>query len=222
MWSAVECDGLFGLGLLGWCGWELADFDVAEGDGKAVVLQEEVAVVGFAKVAVDVELAGGDEGAELGGNAVVLDDLDAVQPVLSVGSADDDAGGVPLAYGPDWLRSCCGDQVVEGGHSAVAIAAFLGVGVEGVVQDLVLEADVGTVASVARSEGGVDEVLDAGVCARGNAEVDGELEVGVLACAEDVAGVAAFFATVLSDGEEAVFDLPSGGGKVGAVGAVPA
>ena len=86
-----------------------------------------------------------DESAERGGIAVDLDDLDAVQPVLSVGSADDDTGGVPLAYGLDWLRACGRDQVVEGGHSAVAIAAFFGVGVEGVVQDLVLEADVRTV-----------------------------------------------------------------------------
>lgn len=210
------------MGLLGGCGWDLPDFDVAKGDAKAVVLQEQIAVVGFAEVGIDMELAGGDEGSELGGIAVVLEDFDTVQPVLSVGSADDDSGGVPLPYRPNWLRSCCGDQVVKGGHSAVAIQTFFGVGVDGIVQDLVLEADVGTMASVARSEGGVDEVLDAGVCARSNAEVDGELEVRVLACGEDVAGVAAFFATALSDGEEAVFDLPSVGGKVGTVGAVPA
>src|SRR5690242_16551363 len=100
--------------------------------------------------------------------------------------------------------------------------AFSGVGVKTVIQDLVLEADVGTVASTARSEGGVDEVLDAGVCAGGNAEIDRELEVGVLACAENVTGVAAFFATVLSDREEAVFHFPSGGRKLGTVSAMPA
>jgi len=49
--------------------------------------------------------------------------------------------------------------------------AFSGVGVKSVIQDLVLEADVGTVASTTRSKGGIDEVLDAGVCAGGNAEV---------------------------------------------------
>src|ERR1700751_2728010 len=103
---------LVGLVSFGRC-WEFADFDVAEGDGKAVVLQEEVTLVGFAEVGIDVELAGGDEGPELGGIAVVFDNLDAVQPMLSVGSAYDDAGGVPLASGPDWFRSCCRDQVVE-------------------------------------------------------------------------------------------------------------
>jgi len=89
------------------------DFDVAEGNWKAVVLEEEVTVVGFAEAGIDVELAGGDKGAELGGIAVVLDNLDAVQPMLSVGSADDNTGGIPLACGPDWFRSCCRDQVVE-------------------------------------------------------------------------------------------------------------
>ena len=93
---------------------------------------------------------------------------------------------------------------------------------EGVVEDLVLEADGGAVAVVAGSVVGVDEVLDAAVGAGGDAEVDDELEVGVLARGEDVAGVAALFAAVLGDGEEAVFDLPAGGGEGGAVGAVPA
>jgi hypothetical protein len=55
------------------------------------------------------------------------------------------------------------------------------------------------VALVAGNEGGIDEVLDAGVGAGGDAEVDGELEVGVLARVEDVACVAALFAAVLGD-----------------------
>ena len=87
--------------LLRWSGWELADFDVAEGDGESVVLQENVAVVGFAEVGVDVEFTFGDGLAELGGGAVVFEDFDAVEPVLAVGAADDDAGSVPLAYGLD-------------------------------------------------------------------------------------------------------------------------
>ena len=43
-----------------------------------MVLQEEVAVVCFSEVGVNVELAGGDEGSKLRGIAVVLDDFDAV------------------------------------------------------------------------------------------------------------------------------------------------
>lgn len=66
---------------------------------------------------------------------------------------------------------------------------------------------------MARSGGGVDEVLDAGVGAGGDAELDGELEVGVDAGREDVADVAALVATVLGDGGEAVFDLPPGQGS---------
>jgi hypothetical protein len=208
--------------LLRGCGWKLANLDVAEGDGKSVVLEEDVAVVGFAEMGVDVEFAFGDGLTELGGGAVVFEDFDFVEPVLAVGAADDDAGGVPLAYGFDWLVFCGGDHVVEGGYGAVAVATFFGVGVDGVVKDLVLEADGGAVAVVARSVVGVDEILDAGVGSGGDAEVDEELEVGVFAGGEDVAGVAALFAAVLGDGEKAVFDLPAGGGKGGAVGAVPA
>ena len=76
--------------------------------GKAVVLEEDVAVVGFTEMGVNVEFAFGDELAELRGEALVLDDLDAVEPMLAVGSADDDAGGVPLAYGLDRLVLAAG------------------------------------------------------------------------------------------------------------------
>src|SRR5258705_10368474 len=156
--------------LLRWSGWKLADFDVAEGDWESVVLEENVTVVGFAEVGIDVEFAFGDDLAELRGGAVVFEDFDAVKPVLAVGAADDDAGGVPLAYGFDWLVFCCGDHVVEGRFGAVAVVAFFGVGVDGVVEDLVLEADGGAVAFVAGGVVGVDEVLDAGVGSGGDAE----------------------------------------------------
>src|SRR5260370_42314009 len=207
--------------LLCWSWRKLTDLDVAEGNGKAVVLEEDVAVVGLAEVGVDVELAGGDDLAELGGCAVELEDLDAVEPVLAVGAADDDAGGVPLADGFDGFGFCGGAHGCERGNGAVAVAAFFGVGVEGVVEDLVLEADGGAVAVVAGGVVGVDEVLDAGVGSGSDAEVDEELEVGVFAGGENVAGVASLFAAVLGDGEEAVFDLPAGGRESGAEGAMP-
>src|SRR5713226_1888194 len=191
--------------LLRRCGWwQLADFDVAEGDWEAVILEEYVAVVGFAEVGVDVEFAFGDDLAELGGGAVVFEDFDAVEPVLAVGAADDDAGGVPLAYGFDLLVFGGGDHVVEGGYGAVAVAAFFGVGVEGVVEDLVLEADGGAVTVVTWGHVEVDEILDAGVGSGGDAEVDEQLEVGVLAGGEDVAGVAALFASVLGEDRKSV------------------
>src|SRR3984893_18842465 len=96
-------------------GWKLPDFDVAEGDRDSVVLEENVAVVGFAEVGVDVEFAFGDDLMELGGGAVVFEDFDAVEPVLAVGAADDDAGGVPLAYGFDWLFFLGGGVCCWGG-----------------------------------------------------------------------------------------------------------
>src|ERR1700745_1685598 len=95
-----------GARLVGWR--KLADLDVAEGDGEAVILKQDVAVVRFAKVWPDVILAVGDELAELRGEALVLDDLDAVEPVFAMGAADDDACGVPLADGLDGLVGCGG------------------------------------------------------------------------------------------------------------------
>ena len=187
-----------------------------------MVLEEEVAGVGFAEGGVEVELAGGDEGAEGGGFAVVFEDLDAVEPVLAVVTADDDAGGVPFSDGVDGLGGGGGDEVVERGDGAIAVEALFGVGVEGVVEDLVLEADGGAVELVGGGEVQVDEVHDAGVGSGGDAEVGGELEVGVLAGGDNVSGVSAFFASVLGDGEEAVVDLPAGGGEGGGAGAVPA
>ena len=67
-----------------------------------MVLEEDVAVVGFAKVGKDVEFAFGDGLTELRSGAVVLDDLDPVEPMFAVSAADDDAGGVPgtLLAGP--------------------------------------------------------------------------------------------------------------------------
>ena len=106
-----------------------------------MVLQENVAVVSFAEAGEDVEFTFGDDLTELGCGAIVFEDFDAVEPVLAMGSADDDAGGVPVAYGFDRLIVCGGDHVVERGLGAVAVAAFFGVGMDGVVEDLVLEAD---------------------------------------------------------------------------------
>src|SRR5215469_129171 len=75
------------------CWRKFADFNVAEGDGKAVILKQDVSVVRFAEVRPNVIFAVGNELAELRGEALVLDDLDAVEPVLAVGSANDDACG---------------------------------------------------------------------------------------------------------------------------------
>ncbi len=184
-----------------------------------MILQKDVAVVLFAEAGPDVVLAIGDELAELRGEALVLDDLDTVDPVLAVGSVDDDACGVPLADGVDGLVLRRGDHVVEEAMVRSPAMPFLASGWSNVVEDLVLEADGGAGASV---EVGIDEVLDAAVGSGGDAEVDEQFEVGVLARGDDVAGVAALFTAVLGDGDHAVLDLPTGGGEGGTVVAAPA
>jgi hypothetical protein len=60
-----------------------------------VVLEVDVGIVHVGEVGIDLELAVGDEFAELGGVAVVLEDFDAVEPVLGVGSVDEDTPNTP-------------------------------------------------------------------------------------------------------------------------------
>jgi hypothetical protein len=159
-----------------------------------MVLEVEVGIVHAGKVRIDIELAVGDEFSELGGVAVVFKNFDAVEPVLGVCSVDEDTGGVPVAA--SWMNGfgvvgCAGggDEVVEGGGSAIAIFAALGVLVHGVVKDLVLVADRG---AGTFSEIEVDGVEDAAVGSGGGAEVDGELVVCEFAGGDDVTCVAAF------------------------------
>src|SRR5260370_775431 len=102
---------------------------------------------------------------------------------------------------------------------SVAIGTAHSVSDAGGVEDMVFEAEDGSLAVI---EVGADEVLDDAVGAGSDAEVDEELEVGVLARGDDVAGVAAFFAAVLGNRDHAVLDLPAGGGEGGAVVSAPA
>src|SRR6185369_8380562 len=124
--------------------------------------------------------------------AVVLEDAGAVQPVLDVGPARDDARGIPSSDGARRLAGRGRDQVVERGERPVAVAAELRVGVERVVQELEFAADRGAgggrlAARSDRMEVGLDEVLDATVGARREAEVDAQLEVGEAVAGEEVA-----------------------------------
>jgi hypothetical protein len=160
-----------------------------------------------------VEFAIGDDRAELWGRTVVFDNLYAVEPVLAVGALDDDARGVPLADRFNRLVRRGGDHVIERGKGAVAVFALLGVGVQGVIEDLVFKADVGAAAFVASRQVEVDEVDDARVGARCDPKVYRQFKVGVLAYGDNVAGVATFFTAALCNREEAVLDLPTIGGK---------
>lgn len=202
---------------------EFANLYVAEGDGKAVILEVDDGVVHVGEVGVDLELAVGDEVAELGGVAVVLEDFDPVEPVLDVAFIDEDAGGVPLADGVDGFGvvggAGGGDKVVEGGDGAIAVFATLGVRVYVVVEDLVLVADGGAGTFL---EVEVDEVEDAAIGAGRGAEVYRELVVGEFARGDDVAGVATFFAAKVGGREQAVLDNPAGGGEGAVTLAAPA
>jgi hypothetical protein len=55
------------VGLFGWRGWEFADLYVAEGDGTAMVLEVDAGIVHAGEVGINLELAVGDEFAELEG-----------------------------------------------------------------------------------------------------------------------------------------------------------
>jgi len=104
-------------------------------------------------------------------------------------------------------------------------AAFFGVGVEGVVEDLVLEADSGGRGRRGRGVVGVDEVLDAGVGLRAvMRKSTRSSKFGVLAGGEGCRRVARPSSPPCSVTERRpVFDLPSRcGGSPGPVSAVPA
>src|ERR1700744_181749 len=75
---------------------KLADLDVSEGNREAVVLEQNIAVVGFAKVRIDLKLAGGDSRAERSAGEIVFQDSDTVQPVFTVWATDNDAACIPL------------------------------------------------------------------------------------------------------------------------------
>lgn len=89
------------------------DFDVAEGDGAAVFLEEDVAVRKITEALNRVKFAFGDEFVELRRVAVVFENFFAVQPVLDVITFDDDEGVVPFADVVRLFIRGGGYQIVE-------------------------------------------------------------------------------------------------------------
>jgi len=164
--------GVDDLGLLSVSGQD-ADFDGAEVDGVAVVLEEEVAGVVFGEVGVFGIFAAGDEGVEHLVVALVFDEEDVVEVVFDVIALDADEELVPavpfdaFSVGGVWW-----DEVVEGAEGAVSGGAPFGVGVVSVVEELVLGSD-----ELAFFGCGIDEVFDAGVSTFSEAEVEFEFEV---------------------------------------------
>src|SRR5689334_6025580 len=188
------------------------DLEVAVADGVAVVLQQDQAVLRLAEALDVLELALGDRLAERRAVERVAEDLGAVQPVLDVVAADDDAAGVPLARG---LQGAVG-----GGHDVVErrrlpVRPDLGVGVPLVVDQLVLVAD----RAVAVLE---HEVLQAAVAALRDAPVPRQLELPVRLGGDDVTRTARVGLVARGEAEEAVLRDPARAGGIGALVAVPA
>lgn len=204
-------------GLVGLVG-QLADLDVLEADGVAVVLQEDVALGLVAEVGPVAVFAVGHEGVPLLRVALIFEELDVVEPVLDMVAADDDHGGVELVE-DEGLVVADGDEVVEGPELAVALDAELGVGVTQVVEDLEFAADGRSGALV---EGGVDEVLDAAVGTLSDLEVDAEHEVAPCAGGDDVAAVGALGTVAGMHLQLSVGDGPSLFGEGVELGAAPA
>ena len=185
-------------------------------------LQEDVAVGPLAEVLAVLRigiLGLRDQFAELRGVAVVGDHEASVEPVLDLGALGDHVGVVELADAVGALVLGGGLQVVERGDRAVAVAAELGVRVDGVVEHLELQAEGRTGALV---EVRLHEVLQAAVRALGQAEVDGHFELLEALDRDDVAGVGGFLAVTLGGAERALLDGPAGLREVRALGGAPA
>ena len=185
-------------------------------------LQEDVAVGPLAEVLAVLRigiLGLRDEVAELRGVAIVGDHEAAVEPVLDLGALGDHVGVVEVADAVGALVLGGRLQVVERGDRAVAIAAELGVRVDGVVEHLELQTEGRAGALV---EVRLHEVLQAAVRALGQAEVDGHFELLEAFDRDDVAGVGGFLAVTLGDVEHALLDGPAGLREVRALGGAPA
>ena len=159
------------------------------------------------------------EGAERVGAAVIGDHEAAVEPVFDLGALGDDVGVVPVADAVRTLVLRGRDQVVERGDRTVAVAAELGVRVDGVVEHLELQAEGRARALV---EVRLHVVLQAAVGALGELEVDRDLELLVALDRDDVAGGGGFLAARSGGVEHAALDGPAFLGEVGTLGGPPA
>ena len=181
----------FGLESLKYQMSEFLDLQVAERDGRvAVVLKEDAP---FRNLAPVLRLASGVNAPgrilrrlhrrlERRRAAVVLENLDAIEPVLDMRALRDDHAAVPLAGTLENRVGMGGNDVVEGCGLAVTVLALVGIGMT-VLKNLVLLAS-------ALVERLVVEVLDARVRVLRETEVELEREVAVLLSRHDVAAAA--------------------------------
>ena len=128
------------------------------------------------------EFAVGDAGFPIVARGIGLDGELAVEPVLDFAVLDDDFAFVPFAGGfHDFVFGGLFDVVEAGGG---AVAAFEGVGVFGVVDHLVFDAEPFLAVDLG------DPILDAVVAAGGDLPFPLQFEVGVFLLGEEVSAFA--------------------------------
>src|SRR5258705_7832766 len=81
------------------CSWQHSNFDVAEGDHVAVILESDVSLRVFAEPGIGLELAARDFRIPIRAPQLVFQQLEAVQPVLDVVAGDDEPRRIPFAPG---------------------------------------------------------------------------------------------------------------------------
>ena len=125
---------------------EFLDLQIAEGDGRvAVVLKEDAP---FRNLAPVLRLASGVNAPfrilrrlhrrlERRRAAVILENLDTIEPVLDMRTLRDDHAAVPLARALENLVGVGGNDVVKRRGLAVAVLALVGIGMT-VLENLVL------------------------------------------------------------------------------------
>src|SRR5262249_52742948 len=197
----LSVDGRFSLPLL-----ERANLDIAEPNGGAVILKQDVAFADFAESLRGFELALGDVLLQVLAAALELDHLDAIQPVLDMIAFDDDSCLVEFADGIELLGFACRDQVVKRSGGAIARDPRFGVGMIYVIQNLIFKTDGG---SAGRRHVFGNQVLDAAVAALRQFPFDREFKVVELIDGDQVAARSAPFAFGRHFFDAAVFDRPA-------------
>jgi hypothetical protein len=104
---------------------KFADLDVSEGDRKAVVLKQAMALRQLSEVWDRVEFGSGHDLAEFRCETLELDQFLAVEPVFDMRSANDDVGRIPLA---GQFIGGGGDEIVERPFAAVSVLPALASG----------------------------------------------------------------------------------------------
>src|SRR5690348_13717397 len=104
---------------------------------------------------------------------------------------DDDAAGIPFPDRPqDLPRFVGGDQIVQTAKRSVAVPSQLGIRMERIIEQLILETDGGPRRLFLRRQ--TDKVFYAAVGAGGQLEIELQIECTVFAHGHDISANATF------------------------------